>query len=222
MPTASNRLSSSRATPHAPNFIVNRAGLARLFIFAVTWLTVAVAWGQLQVLPSAGKFVGYVSAPAPGKWIVMAASEFLPVPVTLLEGGKAIVFEAEAGKYGCFYFPPGDGQPVVQVVILGKGVVPPTPDPPLPPPGTRWAVIWEQTEQRTPAQASLYIALRKQFQKDRLMILDVDQLPPDWEAIRKLADPKTLPALAVFADKALVRTVPLPSTVDGVIVEVAK
>jgi hypothetical protein len=144
----------------------------------------------------------------------------MPVPLTIVEAGKAVLFEADAGKYGVFYFPPGDAQPIVQVVVLGKGG--PGPDPPPPVPGTRWSVVWDQTEQRTPAQAALYVQLRKQFQKDRLLILDVDQLPATWESYRKLANPTQLPALAVYAGTALVRTVPLPASVDGVILEIAK
>lgn len=192
---------------------------------AVMWLIALaavgvckLAFGELTVLPHPGNCLGYVSSTEPGKWIIISAGEFLPVPCTVVEGGKAIVFEAPAGKYGIFFFPPGDAQPVVQVVTLG--VV--TPVPPPTPPGTRWAVIWEQSETRTPAQAALYVQLRKQFQKDRLLIFDVDQLPANWEAYRKLANPKELPTLAVYAGTALVRTVPLPSSVDGVIVEVAR
>ena len=194
--------------------------MPRMLVLAL--LFSSPAWGQLTILPTEGKFLGYVSAPEAGKWIVISAGEFLPVPVTAVDGGKSIIFQADAGKFGIFYFPPNDGQPVVQVLVLGKGVVPPKPDPPVPPPGTRWAVIFEQTEQRTPAQAALYVALRKQFTKDRLMILDVDQLPAKWEALRKLANPSGLPALAVYAGTEIVRTVPLPSSVDGVIVEVAR
>ncbi len=196
--------------------------MKRVFwLVPLLWLAlVSMAHGQLSVLPTPGKAVGFVSSPEAGKWIVISAGEFLPVPITALDGGKAIVFEAAPGKYGVFFFPPGDAQPIVQVVVLGGAA--PQPDPTPVPPGTRWAVIWEQTEQRTPEQASLFVNLRKQYDKSRLMILDVDQLSPKWEGYRKLANPSTLPALAVYADNQLVRVVPLPSSVDGVIVEVAK
>lgn len=210
-------LSCSSAAKSAPTFrgFIKRGTAAGLLLL----LLVGAAQAQLTVLPASGKYLGYVSAPEPGKWIVMSAGEFMPVPLTVLEAGKAIIFEADAGKYGVFYFPPGDAQPIVQVVVLGGAT--PVPPPP-PPPGTRWSVIWEQTQQRTPAQAALYVNLRKQFQKDRLLILDVDQLPATWEAYRRLANPTALPALAVYADNKLVRTVPLPSSVDGVILEVAR
>ena len=197
-----------------------------IFHTAVMWVVVlaclascSVLWGELTILPTPGKCLGYVSSPEAGKWIVISAGEFLPVPVTVLEAGKAIVFEAPPGKYGVFFFPPGDAQPTVQVLVLGQGD---QPVPPPPPPGKRWGVIWEQTEQRTPAQAALYVKLRQQFPQDQLRIFDVDQLPPSWEAYRKLANPQALPALAVYADNKLVRVVPLPSSVDSVIVEVAK
>lgn len=206
-----------RSAPPQQSMLKARAcGLAAFLLL----LCAAVAHGQLTVLPTPGKAVGFVSAPEAGKWIVISAGEFLPVPCTAVDGGKAIVFEAPPGKYGIFFFPPGDAQPIVQVVMLGK--VDPGPDPTPVPPGTRHAVVWEQSEQRTPAQAALYVNLRKQYDKTRLMILDVDQLSPAWEAYRKLANPQTLPALAVYADSKLVRVVPLPSSVDGVIVEVAR
>jgi hypothetical protein len=101
------------------------------------------------------------------------------------------------------------------------GEVPPVP-PPLPPvppvpPGERWAVIWEESSQRTPQQAALYVQLRKSFTKNRLLILDVSQLPPAWEAYRKMLPAnQDLPALQVLAGDKQVRVVSCPSSVDAV------
>ena len=44
----------------------------------------------------------------------------MPVQPTLNDGGKSIVWEGDAGDYAVIYLPPGDGQPVVQKVTLGK------------------------------------------------------------------------------------------------------
>ena len=102
------------------------------------------------------------------------------------------------------------------VIVVGDPSPDPPPVPPVPP-GERWAVVWEETGERTPQQASLYVALRKEFQNDRLLILDVSQLPPKWEAWRaKLAPAQSLPALMVVAGNQLVRVVPLPSSVSAV------
>jgi hypothetical protein len=169
------------------------------------------------VLPTQGNLLGAATAPEPGKWIVFAEG-FMPIQPVLVDGGKSILWEGKAGTYAVIYLPPGDGQPVVQRVTLGgdPGPDPPPPVPPVPP-GERWAVIWNETAQRTPQQASLYVALRKEFQSERLLILDVSQLPPKWEAWRaKLAPAQALPALMVVAGNQLVRVVPLPSSVAAV------
>jgi len=95
------------------------------------------------------------------------------------------------------------------------------PVPPPPPPGTRNAVILEETDQRTPAQAILWDQLRKEFQPERLQILD-DDLP---QATKYLALSKITarPVLLVLTDKGqLVREVSVPSSVDGVVKELAK
>jgi hypothetical protein len=95
--------------------------------------------------------------------------------------------------------------------------VPPVPPTPVPPPGVRWAVIWEESSQRTPQQAALYVQLRKSFTKNRLLILDVSQLPPAWEAYRKMLPAnQDLPALQVLAGDKQVRVVSCPSSVDAV------
>jgi hypothetical protein len=84
-------------------------------------------------------------------------------------------------------------------------------------------VIWEESAQRTPQQAALYAALRKQLEPNKLFVLDVSQLPPSWEKWRaKLAPEDKLPALMVVAGNQLVRVVPCPPSVDGVRKELAK
>jgi hypothetical protein len=89
-------------------------------------------------------------------------------------------------------------------------------------------VIWEETEQRTPADGNLYLSLRKQFQDERLQIKDVTNLPDSLRALESQRPPSLpLPALMVIArqkdgtDK-VVRTVPRPSSVEGVVEEMAK
>jgi hypothetical protein len=108
------------------------------------------------------------------------------------------------------------------IVVGDPGPDPPPPVPPVPP-GERWAVIWNETAERTPQQANLFVALRKEFQSDRLLILDVSNLPPKWEAWRaKLAPAQSLPALMVVSGNQLVRVVPLPSSVSAVKEAIAK
>jgi hypothetical protein len=133
MPTASNRLSSSRAKAIAPNFIVNRSAVARLLVFLAVWLTVAVAWGQqITVKPDGGRLLGYAAAASPGKWVVFAAG-FLEVKPEVISGGSAIIFQGPAGEYAVVYFGPESAEPVVSKVVLGGGGPVPPPPPPPPP-----------------------------------------------------------------------------------------
>jgi hypothetical protein len=111
------------------------------------------------------------------------------------------------------------------IVVGGDDPVPPPP----PPPGTRWAVIWEETEKgRTPADGNLYLALRKEYPTGQLLIKDVTNLPPSLRALESQRPSNLpLPVLMVIArqqdgtDK-VVRTIARPSSVDGVKQEVAK
>jgi hypothetical protein len=109
-------------------------------------LTPLPALAQISVLPTHGKSLGSASAPEPGKWIVFATG-FLPVQPVLLDGGKTILWEGDAGDYAVIYLPPGDAQPVVQRVTLGATSPPapdpqpdPTPEPQPPPSPTKWQV----------------------------------------------------------------------------------
>lgn len=100
------------------------------------------ASGQLTVLPSQGKYLGAATAPEAGKWIVFAAN-FVPVQPTLVDGGKSILWEGDAGDYAVIFLPPGDAQPIVQKVTLGKAADPPTPPtPPTPPVNAKWQVLF--------------------------------------------------------------------------------
>jgi hypothetical protein len=181
------------------------------------------AWGQgLTVLPAAGHHLGAATAPEPGKWIVFSEG-FMPIQPVLVDGGKTILWEGKPGTYAVIYLPPGDGQPVVQQVKLGEKE--PSPDPPVPPvpPGERWAVIWEESSQRTPQQAALYAALRKQLEPNKLFVLDVSSPGAKWEPYSKqLPANQTLPALQILAGQKQVRAVACPSSVDGVKQELAK
>jgi hypothetical protein len=185
-----------------------------------------VAWGQtITVKPDGGRLLGYAGAPAAGRWVVFA-SGFLEVKPEVIADGKAIVWQGPAGEYAVVFFGSDSSEPVVSKVVLGGGVpnpFPPTPPVPPTPPGQRWAIVWEESSERTPAQASLYVALRKQFKTERLLILDVSTLPPAWEAYRKLVPAsQVLPALQVLAADKQVRVVSLPASVSEVVKEVAK
>jgi hypothetical protein len=76
----------------------------------------------------------------------------MPVESKITDGGKAVVWQGEAGVYGVLYFPPGDGSPVISRVVLGKGVKPepgPGPNPPKPPlPGGPYQVVMFYDEQQ--------------------------------------------------------------------------
>ena len=104
--------------------------------------------------------------------------------------------------------------------VLGKA------DPPPPPPGVRVGVIVEETLQRTTAQASLYLAARKAFEPNRLLIYDQDQLTgPYWSKIAQAAREANLPlpVLVITAvDGSVVRVESCPTSVDGLKKELAK
>jgi hypothetical protein len=116
-----------------------------ILLAVVTLILITLpASAQITVLPTQGKSLGSASAPEPGKWIVFAAG-FLPVQPVLLDGGKTILWEGDAGDYAVIYLPPGDAQPVVQRVTLGDAKPPdpqpdPGPDPQPPPTPTKWQV----------------------------------------------------------------------------------
>jgi hypothetical protein len=102
--------------------------------------------------------------------------------------------------------------------------VPPQPDPPTPP-GARSALIIEETSKtRTPQVGNLILALRKEFTDSRLRVVDQTQLPPSLQKYNALLKPEDpLPQLFVLTDAgAVVRHVPLPSSVADVKKEISK
>jgi hypothetical protein len=114
--------------------------MARPLRLGLTWilflLAVAVAAGQeATVLPEPGKLLGFVSRTEPGKWLVFGPNGFKIVQPTIIEGGKAVLWQGLAGEYAVIYLPPGEAQPIPLVVQLGAaGPVPPGPIPPPNPP----------------------------------------------------------------------------------------
>lgn len=106
--------------------------LAALLLLAALASSAAA---QLTVKPAAGKFLGYAAAEQPGKWLVFGPDGLKPVQPTILEAGKAAMWEGDAGQYAVILIPPADdAQPIVTVVDLGKAPTPP-PGPDPPPPG---------------------------------------------------------------------------------------
>lgn len=158
---------------------------------------------ELTVIPSAGKLAGYVSAPEPGKWIVVQEG-FLPVESTVLDGGKAVVWQGDPGVYGVMYFPPGDAQPTMKRVVLGSpspgpGPGPgPSPNPPLPP-GAKWLLLVEEAGKSPPQFGNLVIKLRKD-PKISPLLWTVDKDSPEASVanlVKAVPATVTLPALVV-------------------------
>ena len=99
-------------------------------------------------------------------------------------------------------------------VTGGDGPGPVPPPPPLPPPGERRAVIIEESEQRTTAQAVLFQTLTLSKKAE---VLDDDQpsaqkylplLPTSISTVR--------PVMLVMAADRLVRAVPCPTSIAAV------
>jgi hypothetical protein len=103
--------------------------------------------------------------------------------------------------------------------VVGEGDDPLPPPPPPPPPGERTAVILEETEQKTPAQAILWQQIQQEFQPQRLQILDDDQ-PSAAKYLSQAGSVR--PVLLVFQAGQFLRAVPVPSSVEAVKAEVAK
>lgn len=122
----------SRATATAPyHHVLKRVGLALLFYTVAILATImaATAWGEdAYVLPAPGKLAGFVSKDAPGKWIIFGPNGFKAVVPLVVNEGRAVVWQGDAGEYAVIYLPPGDAQPEPITVILGGKA-------PTPPPG---------------------------------------------------------------------------------------
>lgn len=202
-----------------------RRGLVSLGLIAALALRAAAADQlELVVLPDNGKLLAYARAEEPGKWIVFGPNGFKPIQPTIADAGKAIFWQGTSGEYAVIYLPPGDEQPLVQVVTLGGGEPVPPPPPP-PPPGERIAVILEESDARTPAQGRLWDQLRAKYPSDRgkLWILD-DDLKIARPYV-ELTSESYRPLLMLFNRTAdgrtvLVRAVPCPDTLPAVIAEI--
>ena len=99
----------------------------------------------------------------------------------------------------------------------------PKPDPPPPPPGVRWALVVEESSQRTPSQANLWVALRKELPEQRLLIVDKDSAVPSLaKLLGSVSSDDRLPVLLVVQGDALVRKVRMPATVQAIKEELAR
>jgi len=100
-------------------------------------------------------------------------------------------------------------------------------DPPMPPPGTSWGLILEETGDSSPAWARLRVNLRKTYQSSdkHLLILDQSNLPLSLEKLAQTvrAANLPLPVLALVGeDGEVVKVMECPKTVEGVQKEVGK
>jgi len=152
----------------------------------------------------------------PGQWVVCASpGEYTItykvrwlhiVPITFKDfDGKEVTFQNYLGS--------GDVDEKATFKVLGG--TPPVPPPDPLPPGTRRAVVLEETEQRTPAQSVLFQSLTL---AKKALVLDDDQpsaqkylslLPSSMANVR--------PVLLVIAEgDKLVRAVPCPTSIAAV------
>lgn len=159
----------------------------------------------------AGENVYHVWAP-PGKHVVKAAGIWvLTEPVVI--GDKTIQALVDFGQFS-----------YERTITVGPDVPPPPP----PPPGSRWSVIWEETDDRTPQQGNLFLALRKQYPSGQVQVHDVTNLPPSLRALESQRPPNLpLPVQMVLVRQTdgtdkVIRTVPLPSDVAGFAKELAQ
>jgi len=136
---------------------------------------------------------------APGRHVLTARGYWLLTKRIVLPDGQE--FDALLGF--------GQIDHEAEFVVTGGSPVPPPP-----PPGPRWAVILEETSERTPQQAALWGQIRKEFKSGpKVLILDDDS--PDAAAYLRPANAVPRPALVVFAldgAEAVVSAVPCPQT----------
>ena len=162
----------------------------------------------------AGENVYHIWA-APGKHTLTAQGVWV-LTQELVVGDQKVPVLVDFGQFS-----------YAHTITVGPEVPPVPPFPPVPPVpvGERWSVIFEETSQRTPQQASLFVSLRK---SSPIQILDVSQLPPAWAALEKQRPANLpLPVLQVLvrqADKSnkVVRTVSLPASVAEIKAEEVK
>lgn len=227
-----------------------------VFHTVVMWLVVlailascSVLWGEIQLKPQYADhepIVATVSVPGMPEGAVLRKAKFKCPGASIVKVDESTFhIWAAPGKYtieatGTWRLyqtiidkqdkewkviaDEDDYEFTIDFTVGGPGPNPPPP----PPPGTRWAVIWEETEQRTPADGNLYLSLRKQFQDAKLQIKDVTNLPPNLRALESQRPTNLpLPVLMVIARQTdgtdkVIRTVPRPSSVSGVVEELAK
>jgi hypothetical protein len=215
--------------------------MVRTFFLAAL-LAASTVWGQIDVptdTPPYQPIVARLRNPIPegaqiqGGWTLSSAA-FLPaagcVHVWAPPGRHSIAYRGIWIKTRPITI---DGQ-VVQV-LEGFGFIDesatfkvgggpdPGPDPPVPPPSQRWALVVEETSQRTPQQAALLTKLRSEYQS-RLVIADKDSTASKLRAyINQVPSTMPLPALVVASmDGVLIRVVPLPATVEAFRKELAR
>lgn len=100
---------------------------------------------------------------------------------------------------------------------VGPAPGPDPPDPPPPPPGTRWALVVEESGQRTPSQANLWVALRRELPSQRLLIVDRDSAAPSLaKLLASVSSSDSLPVLLVVQGDVVLRKIPMPATVQAV------
>lgn len=162
---------------------------------------------KLEVGP--GQWV--VCAP-PGEYTITYKVRWLHiVPITFKDfDGKEVTFQNYLGS--------GDVDEKATFKVLG-GTPPVPPPPPPPPPGERTAVILEETEEKTPAQAVLWQQIQKEFQPQRFLILDDDQ-PSAQKYLSQAGSAR--PVLLVFQAGQFLRAVPVPSSVAAIKAEVGR
>jgi hypothetical protein len=101
----------------------------------------------------------------------------------------------------------------------------PNPNPQPPPPGSRWALVVEETSQRTVPQANLWVALRKELPLSKLLIVDRDTTAQSARKyINVIPSSIPLPALVIVHQESgeVVRVVPVPGTLDEFKKELAR
>src|SRR5689334_21797160 len=136
--------------------------MPRLLALALCLLVGAAS--AAEVLPSAGKAVGFVRDDTPGFWLVLS-SDLSPVDAKFYEGDdkagfKVCVFEGAAGRYMAIKIEQGRPKPFA-VVLDGVSPTPfpppgpgpkPPPNPPPPPQPTTGplrVIILEETADRS-------------------------------------------------------------------------
>jgi len=184
--------------------------------------------GPFRVLPEPGKALGYAAHDEGGRWIIFGPDGFKPVQPTILDGGKAALWQGTAGEYAVICLPPGDAQPIVGVVELGGPSPDPDPDPepdpdpdpdPQPTPGATWGIIVEETSERTPEQARVYSNLRQRVTLNQVLLLDQDKPGPAEKYVQAAREADApLPVLvAISADGEIVSVQACPMDVATIL-----